>query len=434
MRSEQIESRLCWLWTIAIAIVLVTWGFWAIFQVHLDEKFPDPVEQQKKCCAMSTFLGPIKEQAIKLGQNYRGKQFFEDFRAIALKDQELGHPRNEVGLRGTGRVSDDTVSMLMKRARSNENKNCLFGSPMDTPEFTREWEKHRQWSLKNLKPEEDKLVKKLSNLNLPKLLHWFIVFYLRSMFLALLLYPLRMLQRSKGVMNTVTENPMRAILSVPLWIIYVWSYPYNILRELWLEAQIRRIGPLFRKLTEGERKAVHEIASLDKASYSKWISTFEQHNRSIFERSAFVAMFGVIVLHIFCALLVLPASCSAYSKESATISRAGPVTQEVFQDDSGDDGNTMTHKAVMTVNDPPESHLIILWRLREKSVSIRYRQDTIDHIPDLGWLNVRFYRMIQSAGECLRQLNGGRNENVSDGSILYSNRAVHVCKLDCRRS
>jgi hypothetical protein len=433
MRSEQIESRFCWLWSFAIFVVLIAWGFWALFQVRLDDKGPDLIDQQKKRLAMSAFLGPIQDRANQLGQKYRGKQCFADLRAINLKDQELGYPRYD-GTVGPNHVSDSAISMLMDKARRNENKLGLNGPLTYTPEFAREWEKHRQWSTKNLKPEEDKLAKKLSNLTFPKLLRWFAIFYLRSMLLALLLYPLLMLQRSKGVKKTVTENPMRAILAVPLWMIYVWSYPYNIFRELWLEAQIRRIGPLFRRLTEAERKTVCEVASLDKASYSRWIGTFEQRNRSIFARSAFIAMLGVVFLHIFCALLVLPASCSTSTREPVAISRAGPVTFEVSQDNSGNGGHTVVHEAILVADEPPGTHLIILWRLHEESVSERHRWDTIDHVPDLGWLNIQFYR-IQSAGARLRQSNGGRNEKVRNNvNIPHSDRAVYVSSLGCKCS
>lgn len=80
--------------------------------------------------------------------------------------------------------------------------------------------------------------------------------YLASIPFVLLLYWLRLFC-DQGVIATILDDKRRFLLAVLLWPVFIWLYPGDrSIRAIVVEAQLRRYGALFRKLTLAERRMV----------------------------------------------------------------------------------------------------------------------------------------------------------------------------------
>jgi len=82
--------------------------------------------------------------------------------------------------------------------------------------------------------------------------------YLSSIPFVLLLYWLRLFC-DQGVIASILDDKRRFLLAVLLWPVYIWLYPGDrSVRTIIVEAQLRRYGALFRKLSLAERRMVQQ--------------------------------------------------------------------------------------------------------------------------------------------------------------------------------
>jgi hypothetical protein len=419
------ESRLGWLFGIGIFILFLLAALWAT-QMRMEPGESARMQLESgKYRIMQEFVCDVEDHASRAGRRYRGKQCFSDLRRIALKDQELGFPRYSDSLAyGSISPKDRAISILSEKARFNES-NRIDACWWDTPEFAKESGLYEKWAKSHIKggPADRPLAKAIRKAGLAGVARWFAIFYLRVVLLAILFYPLMMWRRMKGAWHTIAENPLRYILACLLWPYYIWHYPYGILHELWLEVQMRRVGPLFRRLTSEERTTIRRVSGLDKADYSTWIGDFQQRNKCQFARTAFTAMLGVIILHVCCALLVFPTQCRAEARGApATVARAGPSCIQAMD---SDDGGVQAPVEILPAKCEPPEPILMAWGRVPAIEAKRYeRWRKIPHVPYFGWLIVCFITAIQSAGASLRQNGGRQNEAEHLWNHLRSSRAA----------
>jgi len=125
---------------------------------------------------------------------------------------------------------------------------------------------------------------------------WCFIFYLRSIPLVFSYYLIRMSQR-KGIFETILADKKRFFLAVFFWFIYFYKYPHNVVREIIVEAELRRIGNVFRKFAADEKELV--IAVANSSNFASWIIGFHKENNNKFGRSISLALLAVIIMIIF---------------------------------------------------------------------------------------------------------------------------------------
>lgn len=182
--------------------------------------------------------------------------------------------------------------------------------------------------------------KNADKFTLNNFLHWCLVFYYRSLILSLILYLIRMCSR-KGILETILADKKRFFMSVVLWPLFITRYPHNVVREIILEAELRRIGSLWRKLDPREKRLVQKIASRSKTEYRKWISDFETKHAHGLKRSFEWALVGTVL--VLLSQTVTPISVNAEMRNTNYIER-GKVYDEydTHMNSPGDNGNSFS--------------------------------------------------------------------------------------------
>lgn len=420
------ESRLSWLPSIGLFILFFLLMFWAT-QMKFDPDNPKQLERERINRAnMQQYANKLEVEASKLGRKFRAKQCYGIYlRKLALMEERLGYPKNDGSMgMNYNYVSDPMVHDLIETARSN--MGCYSGFDDGSQEFRKEAVAFEKWQKANLHGRpEDKIVTLWKKNGWSGLARWASVFYGRGILLAIFFFPLMMWRRMKGARRTIAENPVRYIIACLFWPFYMWHYPFGVLQEAWLEIQLRRLGPLFRQLTHEERITVRRVAAYNKSDRSEWISDFQRRNEGLFERTAFAAMLGVIVLHLCCVFLLPTPSCAEIRSSVVIAARAGP-SGDIQIDHGDEDGISHASAEIMQIADEmPEPDLIVWWKLIDTVFQEQRRLRMIPHVPYLGWLVASFITAIQSAGEILRHNGGNQNAERNQGN-LRGNRAACV--------
>lgn len=128
-------------------------------------------------------------------------------------------------------------------------------------------------------------------------LPWLIAFYQRSILLAFFLYLIRMAQREKNILGTILAEKKKFILATLAWPFFIHKYPFNVVREIRVEAELRRLKGLFRVFSVKEARLVKEVAN--SSYYKEWLFDFHLQNRGSFGRGLFVALMATLILHLF---------------------------------------------------------------------------------------------------------------------------------------
>lgn len=140
-----------------------------------------------------------------------------------------------------------------------------------------------------------------TSLSLEKILNWFTSVYLKSLLLSFLLYLVRM-SEWKSILGTILADKKRFFLAVFGWFYYLFKYPNNVVREVRVEAELRKVGDFFRKLTHEEKETVREVAN--SKHYHSWIINFRREYKLSFERTLAVALISLLMsnmLFVSCA-------------------------------------------------------------------------------------------------------------------------------------
>jgi hypothetical protein len=182
-------------------------------------------------------------RAERLGKSYSPQMYFEDLADLDELYEKL------MVRRGLAVAEINKMSGLMQ-------KNVDLGHFSDS-EVSVASESYR-YQVHDSDREEFK--QELCRLGWLRILQGLALFYLKSVGLALLLFLVRMMER-RGILETVLADKKRFLLALAIWPYFLWKYPHNVICEIRVEAELRRIGGLFRRLTLSEKLWVRKVAN-----------------------------------------------------------------------------------------------------------------------------------------------------------------------------
>lgn len=379
--------RLAFLWPLLLLWVLPTWAPLrdgvrkeAEYQRHRNID----VEAQRGI----QFAQKAKEMladARRRGLDYGPKSYFRDLRYLESRSTE-----DHIAL-GLANIEITTMQQLMRQ-------NCK-DDPLPMLDWSRE--EHLKWlhdprkfvqndiviesqgyqALQGVSDEELAAQKKyLREMPLTKKMTWLWGIWLRGMVVMFFLFLLRMVER-RGILETILADKMRFYKAIVDWPVHMFSYPENVVREIQVEAELRRIGGLFRRLNPVERLTIRRIAGA--SDYTERIATLRQNHSPEWQRGFVLALLATL----FC-LAFVPRSClkNATASEGKTTAiqahdtRAGPM---VIMTHSSDHQESPDWRTTADLPSP------VLW-VRQVALrllnefTIHRRQEVlraIDHVP-----------------------------------------------------
>lgn len=253
-------------WGILIQIVLIiTWVLWALqlgglfkegFKEELAyQKTRDAGKEQRTMLELSALGFKLGDEAKALGKEYTPEKYFKDLRTLYEKAAEANMT--------PGPWSTGTI---LEQLRKNIGYSVAGQEAIEkaSNEFVA-WDEARN-------PREK------SNITLASFKSWWVSLYFRTMLLLVISYITKMACR-KGILETILAGKTKFIMSIILWPAFFYKYPYNIVREIRVEAELRRLGDLFRKLSPKELALVREVAS--SLNYRQWLNQTRRYNRGL---------------------------------------------------------------------------------------------------------------------------------------------------------
>jgi hypothetical protein len=277
----------CYGWVMMLSIIFL-WIFWAgqLYSplkqdfseyMHKMQNRDIVVEKREAAKAYALFSEKLEKAKAK-GTKYGPRDYFADLKS----SYEIGG----------GEIFYPNYLILSMQGISTENVREGYFTENDINSARQEFKEWLQYGRydKGRKALDQKIV---SNLKLIGLKNWLLIFYFRSIFLALLLYSLKMLSR-KGILETILADKKKFLLAIVAWPLYIFRYPNNVVREIIVEAEMRRLGNLFRKFTSREKELVKNVAN--SVIYKNWLTTFQANNAEKFVRKLPVAIFATLLI------------------------------------------------------------------------------------------------------------------------------------------
>ncbi len=245
-----------------------------------------------KQLAANAFADQCLVRARKLGDAYGPKEYFTDL--MAIHDHSVGVF-----------LAHDRIGQMQMVLTRNRNAGRVS---------EREFKIYQQISLKHLDPPDPEWVNKGTG---PKILYWLVFAYLKMMLIAGFTYLLRMVD-DRGILETVLADKRKFIFALFDWPHQWDKYPRNVVREIVVEAELRRIGGFFRRFNPIERLAIREIANAP--DYQERLAALRQALQPEWQRGILLALLGTL----FC-LMFLPRS---QAKETVQSERSAVHTQD----------------------------------------------------------------------------------------------------------
>ncbi|MBZ9577711.1 hypothetical protein KJA13_01595 [Patescibacteria group bacterium] len=369
-------------------VLLALWLLWALplfsplkeFLAREAESLVsrDTKKIKQESLELLEFAGEEVKRAKVEGISYSPQKYFEDLKEIEEKrdSSETFYPQYEVDqLRGL--ASDN-----LKKGYYKWHK----------------WEKacsiYNNWRKENTPEENFFPIEKVS---LRGVLSRSTIFYLRSMLLVLFFYLIRMAQRYKSILGTILADKKKFILAILGWFFYIYEYPYNVVREIRVEAELRRLKGLFRVFSAKESKLVREVAN--SSYYKQWIAEYRQQNRGSFRRGLFLALMATLFLH-----LLLSSSLRASEKRIRSpgliLCRAENQieTEQNLNDDTSEDTHQVERWGIPPEIGLPEPPLLVMIVRFLKEIWRSRQPDSIDRVPRsslFGVINVNINQTMK---------------------------------------
>jgi len=286
---KKIENFL-WANSFLVKIVLILlWILWAVqlfcpLKKTIVESFKtqwsrDGMAERIEALQLQRVAIEKLEVAKKEGIYYSPQRYFSDLKDIESKKSSSQIPSPLFYIGNLGRLSWENVAnghytQQDAEIAASEYRCWLEGKIGKREEFKEEF-KTLRWQ---------------------RIISWLITLYKRTTFLILLFYIIRMVDR-RGILETILAEKKKFVLAVVLWPIYFFKYPHNVVREIRVEAELRRFKGLFRKLSFRELGLVREVAN--SSYYKEWIAEYHQQNRNSFMRGLFIVLIATLVIHLF---------------------------------------------------------------------------------------------------------------------------------------
>jgi hypothetical protein len=215
---------------------------------------------------------------------------------------------------------------------------------------------------------------------------WLLGVYFRGLLLSLLLFITRMSERG-GILETILADKRKFLLSTAIWPAFIVKYPHNVVREIIVEAELRRMGDFFRRFKPEEKQLAREVAASGR--YKEWLSGFHREHRLDFRRSLLLTLIPAILLYFF-----LPMQQASAGKARGDPTSLGSASLNYDNAKKGadnginkDDHRPTVDKEAVLAN---EKTIFQDFFVRLKVVGINLIRETsprdIDHIPLFGFL------------------------------------------------
>ena len=418
-KIEKIEHFL-WDYGGLIKIVLVAfWIFWATQFIGplvgtmkediRNMKNRDIQKEMRLRLDLAAFTQEKVKQAKLQGTSYSPQKYFADLIEIDAKGDSDGI---------SGITSSEVIEL---QQLSMDNLRRGIYTEKDVNEGRRAYE---EWNGERVSHREETF-QKAKTLGWSgaagKVGHWFWIFYIRSMLLAFLLYLVRMAD-GKGILETILADKKKFILAVIGWIFYLFRYPNNVIREIVVEAELRRIGNLFRPLNLFEKAKVKEVAN--SSYYKNWLVAFQRKNTIRFQKGLLVALFVTVLLYLFGPFLEINASSVSVKREKqhflkeVVLNKGDPNSAKADlrknQNNAGQEKFCPEEWGMIETKNVISPLLICFWiHLEKEFLKIERLIKKIDHIPiDYLVSKVTNLTLNQIVGGIFFRHNGGRNEKV----------------------
>jgi hypothetical protein len=278
-KIEQFLENYGTLCLVCIVVVWVLWGIQTLGPIKSGlskgleyQKNRNIEEEYRIRLEVDSFAKSIVSKAKADGKDYSPKRYFGDLRALT----KISHKK---GLKGYNRQT----SFLQELSNGLVKKGYY-----SYDDVTREANVFRDWR-KEFLIESGEAQEPPSN---AAIFSWFLKFYWRTMILIPLFYIIKMRQR-RGILITLLAEKKRFVLAIIFWPVYVSRYPNNVIREIRVEAELRRLGNLFRSLSPKEVRLIREIAA-NGSSYRRWLK-----QKRIYRRGLFLAIMVTLFFSIF---------------------------------------------------------------------------------------------------------------------------------------
>ncbi|MFA6184251.1 MAG: hypothetical protein WC682_04080 [Parcubacteria group bacterium] len=312
--------------------------FWAtqlggqVWKIHQDNNLvPELTASERETVnkELLSFYENLLSVAKSKGENYGPKDYFIDLRLIEKKTEEIQQKYAMGSI--WSRYASELQSMSMRNIERPNSKFTHQQISDEARKYSDELknatsiefhEKFRSMSFS----EKQEAVKQFCRLNLPKLISWIFILYVRGTLLAWCLFSLRMCER-KGILATILSDKKRFALAMIFWPFLLAKYPANVIREIVVEAELRRIGNFFRRLTTEEKELVRHVAQ--SRGFLGWIRQFHKDNVCLFQRSFAMALVAVAIVNFV--------HIEESKADEINSIRAGTSIQmEISQDDNAD--------------------------------------------------------------------------------------------------
>ena len=413
-RIERILEDWGWVFKIILVIVWFLWAvqFWAVIKQQVKEEAlyqrNRNIEQEINYIREVGKLAMEKVEAAKAaGNSYSPQQYFKDLKAINEKTKTYKIP-----------TPIQQINELFSISYNNVRKGYFSWRDIETARDT-----YGIWSEQKLEELQGKAVQQLKQSGWKKVLNWFIVFYLRSMLLSLLFYLIRMVER-KGILQTILADKKKFVLAIAGWIYYFFKYPNNVIKEVIVEAELRRLGGLFRKLSPKEIALVKQVAN--SSFYKEWLVAFRTYQPVRFQRGLIIAILGTIMLYVLCPAL----NASISPRKQKQLQYKGSTYGSVFLNKASPTIKTDLTKAKQNqekiqklcfekwITAKGFTHVIYLpllsWIIQEEFLLWKNQLiKKIDHIPVIDCLVSGLTKTLNQIveGICFLRLKSGGNKN-----------------------
>lgn len=397
---KKIENILCDYGLIIKIVLVVLFIFWAVQLIRpIKSSISEEINYQKNRDAESemqamkelqVFANNLVEKAEEKGEKYTPKMYFEDLKRLKIKASE-----NRIEIPGPigFRISDLVYNGMRKGYFTHA-------------EVQVEAESFSEWN-ENFISKRDEL----KNPGLWKVLHWFSTLYFRTIFLVLIFYLVRMSDR-KGILNTILAEKMKFVSAIFLWPVFFVKYPFNVVREIRVEAELKRLKSLFRHLSPKEVRLVREVAN--SSYYKQWLISFNQGNKGKYRRGLFLALIATICFHLF-----IPSTAKAQNKESVLIVTISSQSHQTIIEDSSENENQQQTDQVGLLPEPIiiKPLLFVSIVLFVKEIWVSNMPDSIDYIPR----NALFGEVFDSINQIRKGIRNGYNQknNFSYGFVGF---------------
>ncbi len=306
-------------------------------------------------------------KAEKEKETYSPKDYFNDLRLLREKEAYSFHvfPAQS--------FVHHVAGNLQQISNRNIDRGLYTMKDVDRESvaFKRWWEE--RLAVINGREQFDAQVK---GITLREFLLFLITLYLRTLPLVAVYYLIRMAQR-RGILETILAGKSNFITAVLLFPFFFSKYPFNIIKEIRVEAELRRIKQLFRVLNAKELKTIRQIAN--SPQYDQWLVNHYRQNQSKFKRGLILALGGTIIFHI----LLFPSISKVSEKandSACVVCQAEQGHEQSVDSCSQNNCLAQTQGLVPKVDfiEPPTiSSLIVFF----KETILDRRLDPIDRIP-----------------------------------------------------